>query len=58
MWSKDDRRRTKMDKPKICEILGVKVGEEFKYKFEKEQSYKGPFKIMPDGKRYYKNKEE
>ena len=44
-----------MDKPRICEVLGVEVGEEFTYDFEKNQVNRYIFKIAADGKRYYKD---
>ena len=43
-----------MDKPRICEVLGVEVGEEFTYDFGENQ-VRGTFKIGADGKRYYKD---
>ena len=43
-----------MDKPRICEILGVEVDEEFTYDFGANQVNRGTFKIGADGKRYYK----
>lgn len=43
-----------MDKPRICEILGVEVDEEFTYNFGANQVNRGTFKIGADGKRYYK----
>nr|DAL91091.1 MAG TPA: hypothetical protein [Caudoviricetes sp.] len=43
-----------MDKPRICEVLGVEVDEEFTYDFGANQVNRGTFKIGADGKRYYK----
>lgn len=43
-----------MDKPRICEILGVEVDEEFTYDFGANQVNRGTFKFGADGKRYYK----
>ena len=43
-----------MDKPRICEVLGVEVNEEFTYDFGANQVNRGTFKIGADGKRYYK----
>ena len=44
-----------MDKPRICEVLGVEVEEEFTYDFGKNQVNRNIFKIGADGKRYYKD---
>ena len=43
-----------MDKPRIAQVLGVEVGEEFTYDFGANQVNRGAFKIGADGKRYYK----
>ena len=43
-----------MDKPRICEVLGVEVDEEFGYDFGENQVNRGWFKIGADGQRYYK----
>ena len=43
-----------MDKPRICEVLGVEVNEEFTYDFGENQVNRGTFKIGADGNRYYK----
>ena len=48
-------KEVNMDKPRICEVLGVEVEEEFTYDFGKNQVNRGTFKIGADGKRYYKN---
>ena len=43
-----------MEKPRICEVLGVEVDEEFTYDFGENQVNRGTFKIGADGNRYYK----
>lgn len=43
-----------MNKPRIAQVLGVEVGEEFTYDFGANQVNRGTFKIGADGKRYYK----
>lgn len=43
-----------MNKPRIAQVLGVEVGEEFTYDFGANQVNRGAFKIGADGKRYYK----
>ena len=43
-----------MDKPRICEVLGVEPEEEFTYDFGENQANRGTLKIGADGKRYYK----
>ena len=43
-----------MNKPRIAQVLGVEVGEEFTYDFGANQVHRGAFKIGADGKRYYK----
>lgn len=48
------KEEANMDKPRICEILGVEVDEEFTYDFGANQVNRGAFKIGADGKRYYK----
>ena len=44
-----------MDKPRICEVLGVEVDEEFDYKCEEKRDNGGPWKITKDGKRMYRD---
>ena len=44
-----------MDKPRICEVLGVEVDEEFDYECGENQDNGGPWKITKDGKRMYKD---
>ena len=51
-WVK--RKEANMDKPRICEVLGVEVDEEFTYDFGENQINRGTFKIGADGNRYYK----
>ena len=48
------KEEANMDKPRICEILGVEVDEEFTYDFGANQVNRGTLKIGADGKRYYK----
>lgn len=48
------KEEANMDKPRICKVLGVEVGEEFTYDFGANQVNRGTFKIGADGKRYYK----
>lgn len=48
------KEEANMDKPRICEVLGVEVDEEFTYDFGENQVNRGTFKIGADGKRYYK----
>lgn len=43
-----------MNKPRIAQVLGVEVGEEFTYDFGANQVNRGTLKIGADGKRYYK----
>lgn len=43
-----------MNKPRIAQVLGVEVDEEFTYDFGANQVNRGAFKIGADGKRYYK----
>ena len=43
-----------MDQPRICQVLGVEVDEEFTYDFGENQVNRGTFKIGADGNRYYK----
>ena len=43
-----------MNKPRIAQVLGVEVNEEFTYDFGANQVNRGAFKIGADGKRYYK----
>lgn len=47
-------KEANMDKPRICEVLGVEVDEEFTYDFGENQVNRGTFKIGTDGNRYYK----
>ena len=47
-------KEANMDKPRICEVLGVEVDEEFTYDFGENQVNRGTFKIGADGNRYYK----
>ena len=49
------KEETNMDKPRICEVLGFEVEEEFTYDFGENQVSRIIFKIGADGKRYYKN---
>lgn len=48
------KEEANMDKPRICEVLGVEVDEEFRYYFGENQVNRGTFKIGADGNRYYK----
>ena len=48
-------KEANMDKPRICEVLGVEVEEEFIYDFGENQVNRGTFKIGADGRRYYKD---
>lgn len=48
------KKEANMDKPRICEVLGVEVDEEFTYDFGENQVNRGTFKIGADGNRYYK----
>lgn len=48
------KEEANMDKPRICEVLGVEVDEEFTYDFGANQVNRGTFKIGADGRRYYK----
>ena len=41
-------------RPRLCEVLGVELEEEFTYDFGKNQVNRGTFKIGADGKRYCK----
>ena len=43
-----------MNKPRIAQVLGVEVDEEFTYDFGANQVNRGTLKIGADGKRYYK----
>lgn len=38
-----------MEKPRLCEILGVEVGEEFKIKSQKYEHSDQVFQVMPGG---------
>ena len=40
-----------MNKPRIAQVLGVEVGEEFTYDFGANQVNRGAFKIGADGLR-------
>lgn len=51
----DIERTANMDKPRICEVLGVEVDEEFDYKCEEKRNNGGPWKITKDGKRMYRD---
>lgn len=51
----DIERTANMDKPRICEVLGVEVDEEFDYKCEEKRDNGGPWKITKDGKRMYRD---
>lgn len=44
-----------MDKPRICEVLGIEVEEGFEFDFGSDQVSRGKMKIGADGLRYYKN---
>lgn len=44
-----------MDKPRICEVLGVEVDEEFTYDFGENLVNRRTFKIGANGKRYYRD---
>ena len=48
------KKEDNMDKPRICEVLGVEVDEEFTYDFRENQVNRSTFKIGADGKRYCK----
>ena len=48
------KKEANMDKPRICEVLGVEVDEEFDYKCEEKRDNGGPWKITKDGKRMYR----
>ena len=48
------KEEANMDKPRICEVLGVEVNEEFTYNFDANRVNRSTFKIGADGKRYYK----
>lgn len=50
------KEEANMDKPRICEVLGVEVDEEFTYDFGENQVNRGTFKIEADGRRYYKDR--
>ena len=50
----NEGKEANMDKPRICEVLGVEVDEEFTYDFGENQVNRGTFKIGADGNRYYK----
>ena len=54
-YIKIKREETNMDKPRICEVLGVEVDEEFDYKCEEKRDNGGPWKITKDGKRMYRD---
>ena len=47
-----------MDKPRICDVLGVNVDEEFEFDFDSNQVSRGTMKIGADGLRYYKDKKD
>lgn len=44
-----------MDKPRIAQVLGIEVEEEFEFDFGSDQVSRGKMKIGADGLRYYKN---
>ena len=54
IYDKCDIKEGNMEKPRICEVLGVEVNEEFTYDFGANQVNRGTFKIGADGNRYYK----
>ena len=49
-----EKKEANMDKPRICEVLGVEPEEEFTYDFGENQANRGTLKIGADGKRDYK----
>ena len=55
-WVK--RKEANMDKPRICDVLGVNVDEEFEFDFDSNQVSRGTMKIGADGLRYYKDKKD
>lgn len=54
-WVPYTKEEANMDKPRICEVLGVEVDEEFDYKCEEKRDNGGPWKITKDGKRMYRD---
>ena len=50
----EEANMDKQKKPRICEVLGVEVDEEFTYDFGANPVNRGTLKIGADGKRYYK----
>lgn len=50
--------KKKVDKPRICDVLGVNVDEEFEFDFDSNQVSRGTMKIGADGLRYYKDKKD
>lgn len=51
-------KEANMDKPRICDVLGVNVDEEFEFDFDSNQVSRGTMKIGADGLRYYKDKKD
>ena len=49
------KEEANMDKPRICEVLGVEVDEEFEFDFGSDQVSRGTMQIGGDGLRYYKS---
>ena len=49
------KEEANMDKPRICEVLGIEVEEGFEFDFGSDQVSRGKMKIGADGLRYYKN---
>lgn len=54
----DEKEEANMDKPRICDVLGVNVDEEFEFDFDSNQVSRGTMKIGADGLRYYKDKKD
>lgn len=54
-WVPYTKEEANMDKPRIAQVLGVEVDEEFDYECEKNQNNGGPWKITKDGKRMYRD---
>mgnify|MGYP006919209247 CR=1 FL=1 len=54
----DLMKEANMDKPRICDVLGVNVDEEFEFDFDSNQVSRGTMKIGADGLRYYKDKKD
>ena len=51
-------KEANMDKPRICDVLGVNVDEEFEFDFDSNQVSRGTMKIGADGLQYYKDKKD